>query len=93
MKARIFFYCAAVVALVLFLAATASRATERRDPVLNPEQTQAAPGHSKVPGKPTHSQHAKKTAHPSAKPQAQAKADPKKTPDSSQEPQEAGNRP
>jgi hypothetical protein len=37
MKARITFYCVAVVALVLILAAAPSHATERRDPVLLPE--------------------------------------------------------
>lgn len=67
MKARLIFYCAAVVALVLFLAATSSHATERRDPVLNPEQTQSATGHGKINS--AHSKHsaqAKKGAHVSA---------------------------
>jgi hypothetical protein len=41
MKARILFYCAAVVALVLFLAAVPSHATERRDPFIVPDATQA----------------------------------------------------
>ena len=40
MKARILFYCAAVVALVLFLAAVPSHATERRDPFIVPDATQ-----------------------------------------------------
>ena len=67
MKARIVFYCAAVVALVLFLAATASHATERRDPVLNPEQAQSANGHGQIAS--SHSKHAaraKKSPHASA---------------------------
>ncbi len=44
MKARILFYCAAVVALVLILAAVPSHATERRDPLIvqDATQTQAA---------------------------------------------------
>ena len=44
MKARIHFHCAAVVALVLILAATPSKATERRDPpiVQDATQTQAS---------------------------------------------------
>jgi hypothetical protein len=44
MKARILFYCAAVVALVLILAAVPSHATERRDPLMvqDATQTQAA---------------------------------------------------
>ena len=42
MKARIAFYIAAVVALVLFLAVVPSHATQHRDPVV-PETTQKAP--------------------------------------------------
>jgi hypothetical protein len=43
MKARIAFYFAAVVALVLFLAATVpSHATQHRDPALTPENMQKA---------------------------------------------------
>jgi hypothetical protein len=40
MKARIFFQCIAVVALVLILAAVPSHATERRDPLIVPDVTQ-----------------------------------------------------
>ena len=76
MKGRIFFYCAAVLALVLFLAATGSHATERRDPVVNPEQTQAASVHAKESAKP-----AKKSARPAAKPQTQARTTQKKSPE------------
>ncbi|WP_348261535.1 hypothetical protein P8935_17240 [Telmatobacter sp. DSM 110680] len=44
MKARVTFYFAAVVALVLFLASMQSHATERRDPFIiqDTPQTQAA---------------------------------------------------
>ena len=44
MKARILFYFAAVVALVLILASVPSHATERRDPLIiqDTSQTQAA---------------------------------------------------
>jgi hypothetical protein len=44
MKARVTFYFAAVVALVLFLACVPSHATERRDPLIlqDTPQTQAA---------------------------------------------------
>ena len=44
MKARFLFYCAAVVALVLILAAVPSHGTERRDPLMvqDATQTQAA---------------------------------------------------
>ena len=55
MKGRLIFYCAAVVALVLFLAATSSHATERRDPVLNPVQTQPPSGLATV--SPSHTRH------------------------------------
>jgi hypothetical protein len=41
MKERILFYCAAVVALVLILAAVPSHATERRDPLMVQDATQA----------------------------------------------------
>jgi hypothetical protein len=44
MKARLLFYCAALVALVLILAAVPSHATERRDPpiIQDTQQTQGA---------------------------------------------------
>ncbi|MGA7242001.1 MAG: hypothetical protein WBX19_02410 [Terracidiphilus sp.] len=44
MKERLIFYCAALVALVLILAAVPSHATERRDPLIMPDaqQTQDA---------------------------------------------------
>lgn len=53
MKSRICFYFAAVVALVLFVAALSSHATERRDPpiVLEAQQSQTA--------KASHTSHAK----------------------------------
>jgi hypothetical protein len=82
MKARVLFYCCAVVALVLFLAATSSHATERRDPVVNPEQGQPAQAHGADSAKPTHSSHPKKSAHSASKSQSQAKVDPKKTSES-----------
>ena len=57
MKARIAFYFAAVVALVLFLAAAVpSHATQHRDPALTPESMQKA-----APAPPT-----AKTASPSS---------------------------
>lgn len=82
MKCRIAFYCAAVVALVLFLAAASSHATERRDPVINPEQTQSAPAHATDSAKLAHNRHGKKSMHSSVKPQTQAKVVQKKNPDS-----------
>ncbi|HEY2466624.1 MAG TPA: hypothetical protein VGI45_02130 [Terracidiphilus sp.] len=82
MKARFVFYFAAVVALVLFLAATSSHATERRDPVVSPEQTQSASTHATDSATPAHSSHPKKTAHPAAKSQTRAKMAQKKNPDS-----------
>lgn len=50
MKARIIFYFAAVVALVLILASVPSHATERRDPLIiqDTPQTQAARSSSLV---------------------------------------------
>jgi hypothetical protein len=50
MKARVTFYFAAVVALVLFLACVQSHATERRDPLIiqDTPQTQAARSTSMV---------------------------------------------
>jgi len=50
MKARVTFYFAAVVALVLFLACMQSHATERRDPLIiqDTPQTQAARSTSMV---------------------------------------------
>jgi hypothetical protein len=50
MKARIIFYFAAVVALVLILASVPSHATERRDPLIiqDTPQTQAAKSSSLV---------------------------------------------
>ena len=81
MKARVLFYCFAVVALVLFLAAT-SHATERRDPVVNPEQAQPAPARGADSTKPAHNNHSRKSTHLAAKPLSQAKVDQKKSPDS-----------
>ena len=48
MTSRICFFCAAVIALVLFLAAIPSRATERRDPLIVPaaQQQNAKASHS-----------------------------------------------
>ena len=72
MKARLVFYCAAVVALVLILAAAPSHATERRDPVLNPEQATAS-GHATDPERPAqHRTHPKKTSHAAKDAHAQA---------------------
>jgi len=50
MKARIIFYFAAIVALVLILASVPSHATERRDPLIiqDTPQTQAARSSSLV---------------------------------------------
>jgi len=82
MKARLIFYCAAVVALVLFLAATSSHATERRDPVLNPEQIQPANGHAKfVSSHPKRSSLSKKSAHASANTRPAQMPAQKKSPD------------
>ena len=53
MKSRICFYFAAVVALVLFVAAISSHATERRDPLIAPESQQMQSA------KTTHQSHAK----------------------------------
>lgn len=82
MKARVVFYCAAIVALVLFLAATSSHATERRDPVVNGEQIQSPAGHATEAAKPAQSHPAKKKTHSNAKAQNQAKLDQKKNPGS-----------
>jgi hypothetical protein len=78
MKARLAFYCAAVIALVLFLAAT-SHATERRDPV-TPEQIQAPSNRAADSAKPVEKHHAKKSIHPPAKTHTQAKLVQKKNP-------------
>lgn len=65
MKARIAFYFAAVVALVLFLAAVPSHATQHRDPALTPENMQrSAPPSSAKPTAPSESNTAK--AHPAS---------------------------
>ncbi len=72
MKDRLTFYCLAVVALVLILAAAPSHATERRDPILSPDSTQvtgsvhkadgvAHPAQRSTNGKKT--THAAKTTH------------------------------
>lgn len=65
MNGRLIFYCLAVVALVLIFAAAPSHATERRDPVLNPDSAQAGSAHRTevVPHAAQRSTHAKKTAH------------------------------
>jgi hypothetical protein len=57
MKARIAFYFAAVVALVLFLAAAVpSHATQHRDPALSPENMQkSTPAQSAKPTSPSDS--------------------------------------
>lgn len=83
MKSRIVFYCAALLALVLFLAATSSHATERRDPVVTPDQKQSAPTRATDQVIPARSRHAKKSASTSAKPQNRARAVQKKNPESS----------
>lgn len=80
MKGRIVFYFAAAVALVLFLAAT-SHATERRDPVTIPDQTQSASARATAPS--SHARratHGKKTTH-STKPQSTQASAQKKNPD------------
>jgi hypothetical protein len=43
MKSRVFFYCTAIVALVLFLAAVPSHSTERREPFVMQDTTPAQP--------------------------------------------------
>ena len=87
MKARVTFYFAAVVALVLFLACIQSHATERRDPLIiqDTPQTQAARSTSVVratalPTKPAQSNPRKKAAaapagksHESVSPSGNAK--------------------
>jgi hypothetical protein len=64
MKARVFFYCAALVALVLFLAAVPSHATERRDPFIMPDapQAQAAKPAGSTHATPSNKKHAPKNA-------------------------------
>jgi hypothetical protein len=65
MKARFFFYCAAVIALVLILAAAPSHATERRDPIQTPNSSQNS-GSGHPDGAATHAQgssHTKKAPH------------------------------
>lgn len=66
MKDRLTFYCIAVVALVLILAAAPSHATERRDPILNPDSTQATGSTHKADGvahPAQRSTNGKKTSH------------------------------
>jgi len=43
MKSRVFFYCTAIVAFVLFLAAVPSHSTERREPFVMQDTTPAQP--------------------------------------------------
>lgn len=78
MKALFASHYAAFVALVLILAAAPSHATERRDPVLNPEQTQPSSGHTTEATKPAHRHFAKK----SLQAQAHDKVAQKRNPDS-----------
>lgn len=78
MKAGLFSY-SALVALVLFVAAVPSRATERRDPVLNPGHT--ASGHTADLTKSAHSSHPKKSSRLPAKCESQDKNLPRKSPD------------
>ena len=59
MKSRICFYFAAVVALVLFVAALSSHATERRDHLIVPEPQQA---HGAKTAHPTHAKAAHKNS-------------------------------
>lgn len=73
MKSRVAFYCAAVIALVLFLAST-SHATERRDPVVNPELPQPVSSHVADSVKPAQSHHAKRNVHPSSGAKAHGQA-------------------
>jgi hypothetical protein len=84
MKTRIFFYCAATVALVLFLAAIPSRATERRDPFVIQDSTQTPPAKSTATthAAPSH----KKSDHKNTQKQkgASANAEKKTSTDSSQ---------
>jgi hypothetical protein len=76
MKERILFYCAAVVALVLILAAVPSHATERRDPLIVQDATQtqvakpAGSAHATASGKkqaPKSAQRQKGTSAPVVK--------------------------
>ena len=78
MKARIAFRYA--IALVLFVAAI-SHATERRDPVMNPEQTQSGSASSAESPKHTSTHPAKKSHRSDAKTQNQARVTPKKNAD------------
>ncbi len=79
MKARLIFYCAALVALVLILAAVPSHATERRDPLIMPDaqQTQGAKSSGSAHGTATGSKAAKiphrKSSHSGVNPLSQAK--------------------
>jgi hypothetical protein len=84
MKTRIFFYCAATVALVLFLAAIPSRATERRDPFVIQDATQTPP--AKSSGTTHAAPSRKKTAPKNTQRQkgASANAEKKNSTDSSQ---------
>jgi hypothetical protein len=71
MKSRIFFYCAAIVALVLFLAAVPSHATERRDPFVIQDATQTQPAKSSGPAHATLS-HKKQAQKNTQKPKGTA---------------------
>lgn len=62
MKARIAFYVAAVVALVLFLAVVPSHATQHRDPVL-PDTVQKAPSSGTTPTGSAHSTESNAARH------------------------------
>lgn len=78
MRARFVFYCSAVVALVLILAAASSHATERRDLNLPPDsssQYSVSANRDGAAGPSRGIFHAKKAAH-SAK---RAPADPNET--------------
>ncbi len=68
MKARVIFYCAAVVALVLFLAAVPSHATERRDPFVMQDTAPTQPAKPSVSAHvtPSHKKPAKSTQKPKA---------------------------
>ena len=76
MKARIVFYCAALVALVLILAAVPSHATERRDPLIIQDTQQAQsskPSGTSHGAKPVNASH-RKNGHTAAKKSSSASA-------------------
>ncbi len=78
MKARLIFYCAALVALVLILAAVPSHATERRDPLImqDAQQGQGAKLPPSVHGTASSKKQAsasKKSSRPNVNPLSQAK--------------------